>query len=73
MGCTASAQARTAQTSPQSVQVAAAQTATNQTGGSSSSPQPNVDHPKSAPIESATTTEHVQEANDQIDAPSAGN
>lgn len=62
MGCSASSQARTVETSPQPVQ-AAAQTTANQAGSSAS---PNVDHLKSAQIES-TTAENVQEKNNQAD------
>lgn len=68
MGCSASSQARTVQTSPQLVQ-AGAQTTTNQVGSSAASP--NVDHRKAAQIES-TTSESVQEKNNQADDPRTG-
>lgn len=67
MGCSASSQARTVETSPQHVQ-AAAQTNTNQAGSSAS---PNVDHPKTVQFES-TTSENTQEKNNQADESRAG-
>ena len=66
MGCSASSQARTVETSPQHVQ--AAQTNTNQAGSSAS---PNVDHPKTVQIES-TTSENTQEKNNQADESRTG-
>ena len=65
MGCSASSQARTVETSPQPVQATAE---TNQVGSSTS---PNADHPKSAPSESATA-EDVEEKNSQAGEPRTG-
>lgn len=74
MGCSSSAQAQNVERSPQPVQVAASQTAANQSGGGSDMlPQPNVAPTKPVQIESTTTAEKNQVVHDQIDAPSTGN